>query len=352
MTDAEMVIRVHGGSYAYLSGYGSDAARDRYLRLDPYRQANTSCSVLLRERGTGRTLLHLAFDLGWGVGNALDAARDAGLPTIDALFVTHPHMDHVADLDRLAGGLRGSARAAGQDGYRLPLYCSRPCAARLLGEGGLFPWLVADARFAAVRHEPVEHCEAVVVRVPDGPTLTVTPVAVEHGPTAPGAVIYVVEAVGKKVVFGWDLLRLYEEGDDDRPSPAERERGVAVLPRRHAGLIRDADVLFLDSTSWNPRPSIGHLSIRERLGLARRWQARRLYWIHYGGSEWPDERPPRNPVLDLPGIDVRRALTDPELHRLAGAVSHTLAMDVRVAYAGLTLPDLEPWPDGDMFGFR
>lgn len=178
----------------------------------------------------------------------------------------------------------------------------------------------------------------------EGEVVTVTPVSVYHGPTAPGAVIYVVEGAGRKVIFAWDVLRVVEEPAE--PSEAERVAHVTALPLAQAGLVRGADLLFLDANTWLPHPSTGHLSIVEGLALARAWRPRRLYWTHYGGHEdlLPAE-PAVNPVLELPDVRVHRPLTDPELHWLAGYVSRALGMDVRFAYEGMVVPDTEPWPE-------
>lgn len=335
----ELVVRVNGHQAAYMSYFGRDTARDRYLRADAYRSANTSCSVLLRDRERGTIALHLLFDVGLGVVNSLEAMRHGtGTADLDGVFLTHPHLDHCAELDRLAYGLHGAHRQRGEEDWRLPLYCTAACAERIVGEHGAFPWLVAER--GSVTLCPVAPYEPVSFVPPGGPALTVTPVSVYHGPTAPGAVIYVVECLGRKVILGWDMLRLVEA--PDTPSDAEREMSVSALPAAQAGLVRDADVLFLDSTTWNPRPSQGHLSVLEGLALARTWRARRLYLIHYSGSERPE--PPLNPVAELAGIDIARPLTDPELHWLCGRISAALDFDVRAAYPGMTLPDTEDWP--------
>jgi len=325
-----------------LSYYGSATARDRALRADPYRSANTSCSVMLRDPESGATLLHLLFDVGLGVVNSLEAARgETGAADLDALFLTHPHLDHYAELDRLAHGMRGAHRGRGGNDWRLPLYCTAPCAERVVGPNGAFHWLTGSG--GPVAHHRVSPCEPVTFCAAER-EVTVTPVSVYHGPFAQGAVIYVVEAAGKKIIFGWDILRLVEA--PEQPLEAEQAMSVTALPVEHAGLVRDADVLFLDSTTWHPRPSMGHISILEGLALANSWRARRLYWTHYSGNEDLQTKVPSlNPVAEVPGVRVARPLTDLELHWLAGRVSQILDRDIRYAYPGMTLPDTEPWPE-------
>lgn len=338
----ELAIRVNGRQAAYLSYHGSSTARDRVLRFDPYRSANTSASVLLRDSESRRILLHLLFDVGLGVVNSLEAdAGETGSADVDALFLTHPHLDHYAELDRLAHGLRGAHRGRGDKHFRLPLYCTAPCAERVIGQNGSFYWVAA--KDGPALHRPIVPCEPVEFSA-GGETVTVTPVSVFHGPFAQGAVIYVVQACGRKVIFGWDLLRLVEA--PEQPLEHEKAMSVTALPLEHAGLVRDADVVFLDSTTWHPRPSMGHISILEGLALTQQWRTKRLYWTHYAGNEdLENKAPPLNPVAEVPGVRVMRPLTDPELHWLAGRVSTILNRDVRYAYPGMTIPDTESWPD-------
>ncbi|MFN8556316.1 MAG: MBL fold metallo-hydrolase [Dehalococcoidia bacterium] len=342
----ELVIRVNGRQHAYLAEFGRQTARDRALRADVYRGANTSCSALLRDPATGAVRLHLLFDVGLGVVNSLiDAGRDLGVTAVDAVFITHPHLDHFAELDRLANSLRRAAQARGDHGRRLPVYCTARAAARLFDPDGICRWLAEAGRGGRVTPVPVEPCVPTVFHVDGRPALTVTPISVWHGPSAPGAVIYVVEGGGRKVVFGWDVLRVVEA--PDAPSPAEAAAGVTALPVAYAGLPRDADLLFLDTNTWRPRPTISHISALEGLALALRWRVHRLYFIHYSGQEDAILRddPPLNPVVDLPDVRVTRPLTDPELHWLSGRVSAALDFDVRAAYTGMIVPDTEPWPD-------
>jgi phosphoribosyl 1,2-cyclic phosphodiesterase len=344
----ELLVRVHGCSPPVMRVYTRDTARERYARATGLRLANTACSVIVRDQVTGRLLLHLLVDAGLGVMEALvhsAATLGVGDERLDALLVTHAHYDHIAELPQVAENLRVAARFRGDQAYRLPVYCTEPVAARAFGAGGTFPYIANDPRFASLVHQPVVPCEPVVFPLPGlaGATLSVTPVSVWHGPSAPGAVIYVVQALGKKVILAWDLLQVVEA--PDAPTDAQQAAFVSALPRRSAELVHDADVLLLDATSWHPAPSYGHISILEGLALARRWRAQRTYWIHHSIPSAPGREAPLNPVVALPDIEVRRELTEAELHWLAGRVSATLALDIRVAYAGLTLGLIDAWPE-------
>jgi phosphoribosyl 1,2-cyclic phosphodiesterase len=327
-----------------MAGYTRHATvRDRFVRATGVNQGYTTASVIVRDQASGAMLLHLLIDAGLGVVDSLIGSRaDLGGERLDAVFITHAHYDHVTELPRLAEGVRGAHLARGDRAYRLPVYCTEPVARQAFGPTGAFPFIAGDTRVTSIAHYPLLPCEPIRFAIPGGETLTITPISVDHGPSAPGATIYVVQALGRKVIFGWDILQIVEE--PDVPTDAQRERFVAALPRRHAELVHDADVLFLDSTTWNPMPSLGHLSILEGLALARRWRPRRTYWIHYGAWERPGQAP-LNPLVELPGIEVARALTDPELHWLAGRVSGLLDLDIRVAYAGMTLGMIDAWPE-------
>ncbi len=341
----ELVVRINGHHAAFMSEYGRDVARDRQLHAERHHAANASCSVMLRAPDTGVVLLHLLFDVGLGVVNSLlDASHPARGVELAAVFLTHPHFDHFAELDRLANGMHHAHRMRGERDWLLPVHCTAPCAERVFGERGTLHWLTLPPPRRRVVHQELRPCVPVTFTVAGGTALTVTPVSVFHHESAPGAVIYVVEAGGKKVVLAWDMLRLVEA--PEQPWQAAVATFHTALPREHAGLVRDADVLLLDSTTWHPHPAIGHISIREGLALTRAWRARRLYWTHYSGHEdLRDAQTPLNPLIDLPGLTVRRPLTEPEMHWLAGRVSVMLDYDVRYAYPGMTLPDTEPWPE-------
>ena len=158
----QLVVRVNGHHHAFMSEFGRDSARDRYTRADLHRSANTSCSVFLREERTGATRLHLLFDVGLGVVNSLLAAGHGREPDeLTGVFITHPHLDHHAELDRLANSLQRAHRLRGDDTWRLAVYCTSLCAERIVGERGVFWWLGVGGRRGRVVHHPVTPCEPV-----------------------------------------------------------------------------------------------------------------------------------------------------------------------------------------------
>ena len=126
----------------------------------------------------------------------------------------------------------------------------------------------------------------------------------DHGPKAPGAVGFVVQHGGRKVVITGDFLRV---PDEDNP------------------LLFGADVMFLDANTWHPAEYTWHQSVLGNLRLIDKWQPKRAYMIHYSGYEdrdHPDD--PVNGPMDMerfrqelqpgggrPGHPARRARDDP-----------------------------------------
>ncbi|MER3407744.1 MAG: hypothetical protein C4292_02900, partial [Nitrososphaera sp.] len=103
---------------------------------------------------------------------------------------------------------------------------------------------------------------------------SITPVAAENAgdqPGFPGSVIYVIRAFDRKVVAGWDFLKV----DAD---PA---------------LMWNPDLLVLGTESYNEHPSTGMISVSEAYNLARRWNAKDCYLVHYSGEK--DREDARNP---------------------------------------------------------
>lgn len=299
-------LRVNGIHSAWMAEFGLDNPHANELRQrDPYRMANVSYSLIQRDEAGG-VLRHTLVDVGLGVMQSLlDFERSQGVHVVHEVLLSHSHFDHIGQLDWLANALGRNGREA--QPRPLPVYCTGPCWEA--GPARLFPWLLKER----VRHAPVEPGEP--IRLGE---VTVTPMAVEHEATAPGAVGFVLEphAPGTpgKIVLTCDFLTVPEPDD----------------PR-----WQGADVCFIESNTWNPNPQTGHQSILEGLNLLRRWRPRRSYLIHYSGYEDAAHA----------NAEVSRALTYAELeqqvHRHAGD------LDIRIARHGMILGDDEPWP-GDV----
>ncbi|MHB8577931.1 MAG: MBL fold metallo-hydrolase [Dehalococcoidia bacterium] len=321
---AELTVRVNGHHAAWPAKFADDGPRAADVRRAPYHAANTSVSLLVRR--DGELLLHLLVDAGMGVINSLlELQESAAVDRIDAVALTHPHFDHIAGMDWLLASCSRS-RVPGQQ-WPLPVVCSPDCFKAVFGRRGLFHWW-----HSAVEHRPIEAGAPVVVAGREGVWLRLAAVPVEHGPTAPGAVIYAIEfeadGVVRKIGLAWDMLRLAPNAD---PAP-----------------LANCDLLFVDSMTVHPQPDLErpgrhrnwHISVEESLLLTAPWAPRRTYQIHYSGSH--DEDPPPH-ACTMP--TATRALTHFELEQLASGLGLRLGRDLRVAAHGLTIPGQQPWPE-------
>jgi ribonuclease BN (tRNA processing enzyme) len=321
-TEPELILRINGRNGAWMGDFYQDTSRDVTLHLDPYRRANTSVSLLLR-RGE-EILLHLLVDVGLGALNSLLEYQYQGhVNRIDALLLTHPHFDHIAGLDWLAAMIRRSDVA--EQPRPLPLYCSDPCYEEAFNRR--FVWLKD-----LFSHHAIRSGDPVQIEGREGASLRVHPLSVWHGPTAPGAMIYSIEAQGKRIVLAWDMLRLEKDVDD---SP-----------------LRQADLLLLDSTSWHPQyaaddPTAArhhntwHRSVEEWLSIIPDWRPKRTYLIHYSGFS---DSNPHPACPDPEWIKIKGVLSEHELRLHARREAERLKLDLRVAQHAMLIPSDEPWP--------
>ncbi|MGI8969491.1 MAG: MBL fold metallo-hydrolase [Dehalococcoidia bacterium] len=324
--DIELVLRVNGRHAAWPGDFYQDSGRDVAFRADPYQRANTSVSLILRR---GRTvLLHVMVDAGHGTLNSLlDYQYRSGLNRVDALLLTHAHFDHIAGLDWLAALCR---RNDVPDQPRpLPLFCSAPCYEEAFGRR--FPWLKELYSYRQIVSEKMVRIEG-----REGAALEVTPLAVWHGPTAPGAMIYSIEAVDRgrvrRIVLAWDMLCLADGVSDAR--------------------LREADLLLIDSTSWHPQyakddptgrrnHNTFHGSIEEWLKLLPVWRPKRTYWIHYSG--YSDRKRHEN-CPDAAWQTIVGPLAETDLLAHTHREANRLGMEIGVARHGMLVPFDEPWP--------
>lgn len=297
-------IRVNGIHAAWPALYGCDNAHcEEVRRGDPYRAANTSFSIL--QWDGDRLLHHTLIDVGLGVAPSLiEFERTHGVRIIHEVLITHPHFDHFGNLDWISNSILRNGR---RDQPRpLPVYCTRPCWD--IGPHRVFPWLAEKGR---VRHFPASPGEPFELG-----DLRITPMTVNHGDSAPGAVAFVAEFRG--------------EGRP-RPRKAIFTGDVLTIPEPEAAIWHDADVCFMESNTWNPNPKTRHQSILDGLELVRKWSTRRMYLVHYSGFEDAGHTTAR----------VNRSLTYAELADAVAAERGEL--DVRVPRHGMLLPDDEPW---------
>jgi L-ascorbate metabolism protein UlaG (beta-lactamase superfamily) len=215
--------------------------------------ANTSISLFYGG-------FHLLVDAGNGVAASVKkGAADLGYKeNPDAVLVTHARRQHVADLSSFAG---------------VPVYCTSECAGQLPKE---------------VKVTAVTPGQPFTI----GP-FSVTPVAADNAgdsPGYPGSVIYVIAASGKKVVAGWDFMKL--AGADPN-------------------LFWNPDLAVLGTETYNIHPSTGMISVTEAYDLVRRWNAKDTYIVHYSGEK--DREDARNqwhrgPGKPLPPDELQKAI--------------------------------------------
>jgi phosphoribosyl 1,2-cyclic phosphodiesterase len=293
----ELLLRINGTQPAFGIEFGLDSPRTNEGRSrDPYRQANVSFSLVQRRQG--RIVQHTLIDVGIKVvPSLLEFEQTHGVHVVDEVLLTHPHFDHFAQLDWLSMCLLRSGRP--DQPRPLPIYASAECwetgpnrVHRYLGERSDF--------------RPVEPTRALELG-----DLTITPFAVDHGPKAPGALGFVAEHGGRKVVITGDFLHVFQE---EYP------------------LLFGADVMFLDANTWHPADWTWHQSVLGNLRLIDKWRPRRAYLVHYSGYE--DWEHHDDPIASPMNTETFRE----QLRRIAGD------RDIQPAVHGMVLGDTVAWP--------
>jgi ribonuclease BN (tRNA processing enzyme) len=202
-------------------------------------------SGYLLEHAGGRLLV----DCGPGV---LSRLREAECwPVIDAIAITHMHLDHYGDLVAwLWGQLHAPPRGT-------------PAPKLWLPPGGRADLDLLASRFGDV-FEIEEYADATPF---DAAGFTVTPMAVAHYDQPTWG--FRIEGGGKVAAFS----------SDTGPTPAL------------ARLAADADVFLCEATLENGEPEPrGHLTAREAAEAARTASARRLVLVHRPAElETPNE---------------------------------------------------------------
>jgi hypothetical protein len=191
--------------------------------------ANTSLSVFYQG-------FHMLVDAGSGVQESI---KSTGKPSPDAILITNAKKQHTSDLPAL---LKGNSK----------VYCTAECGQQIARD---LPSLASSLAHVS----PGTAFEA-------GP-FSVVPIAADNAgdqPGLPGSVIYVIRADSKKVVAGWDFLK---------------------LPNADNSVLWKPDLLVLGTETYNEHPSTGMISVSEAYNLVRVWNAKLCYVLHYSGEK-------------------------------------------------------------------
>ncbi len=281
---ATLWVRMNGAGHAFGRELGCDCGRCQTVNYniapppnrlaefagwpDPPNRANTSASLLIGNR-EGNVAAHILVDVGAGVPDSLAGALIPGLDHVTGVFLTHWHGDHAWGLSQLGEGLRRTAHRREQPFFKIPLYCTLPTYHALRDRIGLAYVLERCYRFQEIVPElPIE--------LPAGQTvIRLTAISVKHG-AADGAVIYVAEALKKKVVLAWDI----ETPDAAFPSGYTN----AEVFRRHATLLQNADLHLQECNSW-AIAGRGHCTYQAARAYFEVVQAKRTLLVHLSGHE-------------------------------------------------------------------
>jgi hypothetical protein len=220
---------------------------------------NTSISVFYGD-------YHLLIDAGGGVADSVrKGASENGHGDPSAILVTHGQHEHVSDLAS----------------FSAKIYCTSECADQIARE---LPQ-VDRSRFVPVVSG--QQFEA-------GP-FSIVPVGADNAgdsPGLPGSVIYIIQSAGKKVVAGWDFLKLTD---------ADQK------------LLWNPDLAIFGAETYNEHPSTGMISVSQVYDLARRWNAKDCYVLHYSGEKDREDAKNqwhRGPEGPLPLEELQRVIDD------------------------------------------
>jgi hypothetical protein len=217
-------------------------SEDLYVRIngilpdvDNGGQPNTSLSVFYQG-------FHLLIDAGNGIEESIKKGA-AGKYLPDAILITNARRQHISDLSVLTK-------------ENTKVYCTPECSQQITHE---LPSLATSSRpfFSAIN--PGTSFEV-------GPFSVISVAADNAGdqPGLPGSVIYIIKAGERKIVAGWDFLKL--RTDDE-------------------SILWNPDLLVLGTETYNEHPSTGLISISEAFNIVRRWNAKLCYVVHYSGEK-------------------------------------------------------------------
>ena len=226
--------------------------------------ANTSLSVIYQG-------FHLLVDAGNGVEESIKKGASSGKYLPDAILITHARRHHIGDLLVLT---RENAK----------VYCTPECSQQIAAELPSLP-TPSSSLFSPISPEtPFEV----------GPFSVISVAADNAGdqPGLPGSVIYIIKAGARKIVAGWDFLKLLTADES---------------------IVWNPDLLVLGTETYNEHPSTGMISISEAYNIVRRWNAKLCYIVHYSGEKDREDAKNqwhRGPEGPLSADELQKAIDD------------------------------------------
>ncbi|MDQ3854650.1 MAG: MBL fold metallo-hydrolase, partial [Thermoproteota archaeon] len=214
---------------------------------------NTSLSVFYQG-------FHLLVDAGKGVEESIKKGGGAssGKYLPDAILITHARRHHINDLPAL---IRGNAK----------VYCTSECSQQIAQE---LPSLTTTTSSSSPSSSLASSSSSSSLFSPINPgtpfqvgPFSVISVAADNTgdePGKPGSVVYIIKAGTRRIVAGWDFLKLQ--------TPDE-------------SILWNPDLLVLGTETYNEHPSTGMISISEAYNIVRRWNAKLCYIVHYSGEK-------------------------------------------------------------------
>jgi Beta-lactamase superfamily domain len=208
--------------------------------------ANTSLSVF--HQG-----FHLLVDAGMGVEESIKKGRggaSSGKYLPDAILITLARRHHISDLPAL---MRENAK----------VYCTPECSQQIARElPALSTTTTSSSSSSSSLFSPINAGTPFQV----GP-FSVIPITADNAgdePGLPGSVIYIIKAGARKIVAGWDFLKLQTTDES---------------------ILWNPDLLVLGTETYNEHPSTGMISVSEAYNIVRRWNAKLCYIVHYSGEK-------------------------------------------------------------------
>lgn len=235
--------------------------------VDNGAAANTSLSVFYQG-------FHLLVDAGNGVEESIKKGASSGKYLPDAILITHARRHHISDLPALT---RENAK----------VYCTPECSQQIARE--LQSWATSSSSSSSL-FSPINPGTPFEV----GPFSVLSVAADNAGdqPGLPGSVVYIIKAGTRKIIAGWDFLKLLSADES---------------------ILWNPDLLVLGTETYNEHPSTGMISVSEAYNIVRRWNAKLCYIVHYSGEKDREDAKNqwhRGPEGPLSADELQKAIDD------------------------------------------